>query len=842
MALSLTNTELFRLLQEKCQSMQPGPLDGHALMGMVVEATKILGDLLNRSCRTFEDFTLHDEHHAVRVIHLMHRVIGEDTSSQLHVIDLTLLILAAFAHDIGMVAEKDDEKQIVESTAFREFAVRNESRWIMAQKACDRGDADEYQRLYSQMFQDYLRERHHKRSAEMVRGRLANLFEVCGMSLADPVAALSKSHGEPVSAISQLRSLPFATVYRCDLQFLACVLRLADFLDLDPARAPRALLEIIKPRGQKSLTEWKKHQSNFAVSETSIEFHARFSDFIEEKSLRDTLRELDRERHECMELLADRSPDMRRLRLIRPVDIQIESDGYIYEEFRFQLEYEQIMSLLMGTQLYRDERAFVRELLQNALDACRHASAAAADVGRYGQRGSITVRRSVIDSTQEVIEVYDEGAGMTREVVRDYFMRVGRSFYQSFAFRRKQLKMDPISQFGIGILSCFMNSGYLEVETCPDPIAYPPEAGHENQALKLEIRGAQEFFIVRPSPRRKPGTSVRVHLKKPMDESLEHTVNHFLARVPFEVHVEDYRRPTKLFENVSFALSGGRFDEAYMDLPTVFRYECLDHQFDEEFGFGLHGQIRFFVFSVGGEARLHWEELENYSTICFTPVGEAIATAKRFTPDAHQTFYGRINRLRELTANFQDEIAADLVNILRNVDRLLEKLLQNADSDWMESQWDSIAAQLNVVSMGGMFQAHPLCLMMEQELSHLLREMRSYLEGRLTLGTPTGILTQDGINLFGLEGFAGQLRLGIGYLYNLDLCGRYRFSLNPARDGVVWDETSKGVCSYLQSQIGKSLGTWFRELHIVRDEVERFADSVPKSLSDAVVSSFADRA
>ena len=62
---------------------------------------------------------------------------------------------------------------------------------------------------------------------------------------------------------------------------------------------------------------------------------------------------------------------------------------------------------------------------------------------------TIHVRRFVSDSNQQIIEVRTR-MGMTWEIVRDYFMRVGRSFYQSFAFRRRQLKMDPISQFGIG--------------------------------------------------------------------------------------------------------------------------------------------------------------------------------------------------------------------------------------------------------------------------------------------------------------------------------------------------------------------------------------------------------
>ena len=166
----------------------------------------------------------------------------------------------------------------------------------------------------------------------MVLGPLAHLFEVSGLSLASPVASLASSHGEPVSAISDLRVFPFAAVYRCDLQFLACVLRLADLLDLDPARAPRALVDIMRYAGKRSLDEWRKQQGNFAVSDTVIEFHARLSDFFEEKALRDTFRELECESRQGVHGVAGRPrlPDLPRLKPRGRVEISIESDGYTF--------------------------------------------------------------------------------------------------------------------------------------------------------------------------------------------------------------------------------------------------------------------------------------------------------------------------------------------------------------------------------------------------------------------------------------------------------------------------------------------------------------------------------
>ena len=75
-------------------------------------------------------------------------------------------------------------------------------------------------------------------------------------------------------------------------------------------------------------------------------------------------------------------------------------------------------------------------------------------------------------------------------------------------------------------------------------------------------------------------------------------------------------------------------------------------------------------------------------------------------------------------------------------------LLTNTSNDARELQWNSIAAQLNAVSMVGMFQAHPLASLMDRSLGELLQEIKAYLRGQVKLGAPAGILTQDGLNLF----------------------------------------------------------------------------------------------
>jgi hypothetical protein len=105
---------------------------------------------------------------------------------------------------------------------------------------------------------------------------------------------------------------------------------------------------------------------------------------------------------------------------------------------------------------------------------------------------------------------------MSQDVVSDYFAKVGRSYYRSKQFlgkRRNQgFDFQPISQFGIGVLSVFMVSDRLEVET---------KAVDNGEApISITIDAAQLFWF-RNGNRTEPGTTMRVKLRISSSEFLE---------------------------------------------------------------------------------------------------------------------------------------------------------------------------------------------------------------------------------------------------------------------------------------------------------------------------------
>ncbi len=128
-----------------------------------------MADALNTVHRNFPDYTLHDEGHALRVIYMMNRLLNKESLQSLTTIDIALLILSAYAHDLGMAAGREDRTRIEKSDEFKDFLLKHGDFWVEAEKHKDEGDVKKSEHIYSQLFQTYLREKHHLISEEVIK-------------------------------------------------------------------------------------------------------------------------------------------------------------------------------------------------------------------------------------------------------------------------------------------------------------------------------------------------------------------------------------------------------------------------------------------------------------------------------------------------------------------------------------------------------------------------------------------------------------------------------------------------------------------------------------------------
>ena len=186
--------------------------------------------------------------------------------------------------------------------------------------------------------------------------------------------------------------------------------------------------------------------------------------------------------------------------LYADVICEITAEGYEPVDLRFAVDASAALQLFMGNRLYADKRVFLRELIQNAVDAC--------SLRRLTDDAYVPDVSIAFNDNISVITVRDNGIGMDRQWVEKYFLPIGISFYQSDEIRDsdRQARIDVsfISQFGIGFLSSFLVSDKIVIKT--------RRAGQPG--LRITITSLEDYFDVRMLPPDHPvGTEVTLHLK-----------------------------------------------------------------------------------------------------------------------------------------------------------------------------------------------------------------------------------------------------------------------------------------------------------------------------------------
>ena len=186
--------------------------------------------------------------------------------------------------------------------------------------------------------------------------------------------------------------------------------------------------------------------------------------------------------------------------LFTSVVFEIQPSGYRPIDFRFSVDTSAALQLFMGNTLYKDRRVFLRELVQNAVDAC--------NLRKLKEPDYAPAIELAFNSDISRITVTDNGIGMSRQWIEKYFLNIGLSFYQSAEIeninRDQTLQFSFISRFGIGFLSSFLVAEKVIVTT----------RKADSVGLVITISSADDYFDVRQADRSIPiGTQVTVQLK-----------------------------------------------------------------------------------------------------------------------------------------------------------------------------------------------------------------------------------------------------------------------------------------------------------------------------------------
>lgn len=259
---------------------------------------------------------------------------------------------------------------------------------------------------------------------------------------------------------------------------------------------------------------------------------------------------------------------------------------------RCEVEFEQenLISLLSGPEFYSDPEVYLRALLVNALDACftRKAlewsfgtefleleEARALNSMREPYQPVITISYS---SISQRLTVEDNGIGMNGQDIERYVSRIGCSYYTSEEFRQQQLDYEPLSRLGIGLLSAFVVSRGILIESKKDKSVNTAwnvmnRASLEPVTAKwMENAGSIEYIT---SGKEESGSRVTLVLKpryaiKLTFQQMIDAVQHVMLYQPFPITVKYDNRETVL------SLENQILDNPYADILGVVSICVLD--------------------------------------------------------------------------------------------------------------------------------------------------------------------------------------------------------------------------------------------------------------------------
>ncbi|MFB3845060.1 MAG: molecular chaperone HtpG [Candidatus Cloacimonadaceae bacterium] len=157
--------------------------------------------------------------------------------------------------------------------------------------------------------------------------------------------------------------------------------------------------------------------------------------------------------------------------------------------------------------LYSQHDIFLRELISNSVDALNKLKVAKPDTDP--ETFKIEVK---LDKKKKILQVFDNGIGMTDEEIRKYINQIAFSGAEEFIEKFKDVQNNIIGHFGLGFYSTFMVADKVTI----DSLSYLEGA----EPAFWECDGTTDY-IMSKGKRTEVGTTVTLHFNEESSDYLE---------------------------------------------------------------------------------------------------------------------------------------------------------------------------------------------------------------------------------------------------------------------------------------------------------------------------------
>lgn len=406
----------------------------------VLEVFELSRAMLKKCDEIFFHFTSHDIGHAVRTLESFCAIVEHiGILNELTEEEATISVCSCLLHDVGMGPLNTIE---IGAATTQGISLETKESW---------------------------RANHHERVMSWLMESGNATFDFMTPKTLESVAQVARAHRK-VNLLSEESMISNAR-----LAFLAALLRLADQMDLSPARVEERLVnrKVIRhllenaqnPQQEKQIREFLK---NFAEKEWYLKLDQEGNRIVLHSKIElddltlltlDALEELAFD----IELTIEQTKNVSfetRFPLPRKLEFSFSVADEASHKHKLQADFRRVWEYL-NVYLYpkgQHHSIALREAVTNAIDACRIQQAIEPD-----QDYSVTVRYE-----EDRIVIEDNGCGMPLEVIEDHLKVLGSSYYDSPAFRgdpRYDRNIPVIGQFGIGAFSYLLMCDSFEIVT-----------------------------------------------------------------------------------------------------------------------------------------------------------------------------------------------------------------------------------------------------------------------------------------------------------------------------------------------------------------------------------------
>jgi hypothetical protein len=380
------------------------------LHGRLLHLEKLAKPLLSYTQGKFPYYTPHDFHHSISVEENLNWLITDTIKEKFNKYELFFLISAAWLHDWGMIGTEDESPEEV-------------------------------------------RENHHLRTENYFETKYNSL----GFTLHEGriIGRICKGHRKIDLHSKEYDDMTFGQGIRIQIRFLSALLRIADEADITHSRTPEVIYYTLNPSGA-SEDEFKKHLNISGIGQLDEPHKIYITAIVRDPKGAQTLRNLvSKIQHE---LDSVKSILTQNDLFLDVVELKMETRGFIDKPIAFEINRNKIVDLLIGKHLYGKVDVAIRELIQNSIDTCKLKSII---TNKYVP----TISLVRLDYNKLIIS--DNGSGMSFIEAKRFLSSIGTSYYQSDEFKKTlgDKAYDPISYFGIGLLSSFLIADGLTIET-----------------------------------------------------------------------------------------------------------------------------------------------------------------------------------------------------------------------------------------------------------------------------------------------------------------------------------------------------------------------------------------